>query len=369
MSSQPSTVRFRHAPLLGVLASVALFFVLVVGLCGCEGTPSKRAAAPEENAVERLEGGRFRARRTLMGTFFVIQVSQVDEATAHRAMNAALDEVERVEALISEWRESSEISEVIRAAGGDPVVVGPELLDVLIAAQQASRQTRGAFDVSFAACGSLWDFERRTIPATDALAQCLERVDYRQIELDVNRSTVRLRQKGMRIGTGGVGKGYGVDRAAELLEAEGIKNYIVDGGGDIRLRGQRAAGEPWRTGIAAPRARGELYATMVVGEGAVVSSGDYERFFEVDGVRYHHILNPQTGSPAGASMAVTVIAPTATQADALSTGFFVLGAQRALELVNTMPNVEALIFDKDGVVHTSQNFPVLDLVAGGTRAP
>jgi thiamine biosynthesis lipoprotein len=292
----------------------------------------------------------------LMGTQFGIQVVAADESRAREAIDAAFAEVARVEEALSEWRETSEISAVNRAAGGDPVAVGPELLDVLQRSVRASELTEGAFDVTFASCGHLWSFADPRIPNRSELDACLPRVDFRRIEIDPERSSVFLPHSEMRIGIAGIGKGYGVDRAAEVLESHGITDYIVDGGGDVRLRGRNLE-RPWSVGIAHPRQRGELLGTVELDRGSVVSSGDYMSFFERDGVRYHHILDPATGMPAREAIAVTVIAPEATEADALATGLFVMGPERGLRLVESLPGVEALLLTDDLTVHASRGFP------------
>jgi thiamine biosynthesis lipoprotein len=301
-----------------------------------------------------------RSRRMLMGTQFDIQVAGADEAAARAAITDAFAEVARVEELLSEWRESSEISEVNRQAGGRPVEVGPELFSVVESSIRISELTGGAFDVTFAACADLWSARKARVPSDDEIADCLSRVDFRLIRLDSRHSTLFLPRAEMRIGIAGIGKGFGVDRAAEVLEDRGFSDYIVDGGGDIRLRGRKLDG-PWRVGIRHPRRRDGLYATLRADRGSIVTSGDYEQFFERDGVRYHHILDPATGRPARGATSVTVIAPSAMEADALATGLFVLGPDRGLALVEALDDVEALFFDSGLIERHSSGFPPIDL--------
>ena len=292
----------------------------------------------------------------MMGTTFEIRVVAGSRGEAATAMQAAFDEVDRVEALLSEWRETSEISEVNRQAGRSPVRVGPELFQVLERSVWAAGVTGGAFDATFASCGHLWSFREARMPDPSEIERCLPLVDSGRLRLDPEGPEVFLPVKGMRIGIAGIGKGYGVDRAAGILEEHGIRDYIVDGGGDIRLRGTKL-GRPWRVGITDPRDRDALYATLALERGAIVSSGDYERFFERDGVRYHHILDPATGWPARDTVAVTVVAPTAMDADALATGLFVLGPERGLALAESLEGVEALFFDPTLTVRRSAGFP------------
>ena len=295
-----------------------------------------------------------------MGTRFEIQIVTGDTAAGREAIDAAYAEIDRVEQLLSEWRETSEISEVNRQASRQAVAVGPDLFTVVEQSVRISEITHGAFDVTFAGCGSVWSIRERRIPADREIDECLVHVGYRRLELDPVGSTIFLPTEQMRIGIAGIGKGYGVDRAAEVLEVHGIDGYIVDGGGDIRLAGSNVD-RPWIVGIADPRREGRLQATLEPGRGAIVTSGDYQRYFEKDGVRYHHILDPATGRPARGSVAVTVIAPTAIDADALATGLFVLGPERGIETVERLPQVEALIFGPDLVVHRSSGFPEIRL--------
>jgi len=325
----------------------ALLLALLAFLAGCSNSPDEEGQARRHLV---------RSEQMLMGTQFGIQIVASDESRAREAIHAAFGEVARVEEVLSEWRETSEISAVNRAAGGEPVVVGPELLDVVRRSIRMSELTEGAFDVTFAACGGLWSFADPRIPNGSELAECLPLVDYRRVEVDPERSSVFLPHGGMRIGIAGIGKGYGVDRAADVLESHGITDFVVDGGGDVRLRG-RNVDRAWSVGIAHPRQRGELLGTVELDGGSVVSSGDYMSFFESDGVRYHHILDPATGQPARAAVAVTVIAPTATEADALATGLFVMGPERGLRLVESLPGVEALLLTDDLAVHVSGGFP------------
>jgi thiamine biosynthesis lipoprotein len=312
----------------------------------------------------------FRARQPLMGTFFDIQVVGEDEDRARSAIAEAFAEIARVEELLSEWRESSQISEVNRNAGRGPVVVGPELYTVIERSIRISELTGGAFDVTFAACGGLWSFREGRVPAAEQIEACLDHVGYGRLRLDPGASSIELPAEGMRIGIGGIGKGFGVDRAAELLESHGFSDYIVDGGGDVRLSGA-TVGRPWRVGIAHPRRRGELYGRIEANRGAVVTSGDYERYFERDGRLYHHILDPATGRPATRSVAVTVMAPTALEADALATGLFVLGPDEGTALVERLDGVEALFFAPGLAVRRSSGFPEVEVevdVRAGTPA-
>jgi len=314
------------------------------------------SCSPAPEAVEGDAPVTLRDRRTKMGTFFEVQLVTADERAGRAAIEAAFDEIDRVEALLSEWQPTSEISELNRRAGQGPVPVGPELYAVLERSLEVAEATSGAFDVRFATCGGLWSFREPRIPSEDEIAACVAKLDDGAVVLDPDRRTAAITHPDVRIGIAGIGKGYGVDRAADVLERRGFDRFLVDGGGDVRVCGTNV-GRPWNVGIADPRRRGDLLGIVHAVGGAIVTSGDYESFFERDGVRYHHILDPRTGRPARASVAVTVIAPDATFADALATGLFVLGPAAGLERVERMSGVEALFVGPGLDRHASSGFP------------
>jgi thiamine biosynthesis lipoprotein len=234
--------------------------------------------------------------------------------------------------------------------------VHPEVFTLLQRSLWASESTHGAFDITFAGCGRLWSIRDERVPDERTLAACLQAVGYRRVRLDAWHSSVWLPDANMRIGLGGIAKGYGVDSAAEVLRRRGFGRFVVDGGGDLRVEGTDLDGA-WTVQIAHPRDPGRIFATLHLDRGAVVTSGDYVRYFERDGVRYHHILDPATGQPARRTVAVTVVAPSATDADALATGLFVLGPDRGLAALARLPGVEALFFDPQLQVRTSPGFP------------
>ena len=342
------------------------FALLAAGLCiqaaGCAPV-SDAAPAPAPGACRDLTPARpagtahhLRGDRQLMGTSFQVRVVTPDVAGGCAAIEDAFAEVAREEALFSEYQPASEISAINQAAGSAPVDVDAEVFGLLQRSLWASRVTSGAFDMTFAGCGGLWSVREKRVPDEESLARCLPRVGFQKVRLDERRSSVFLPDAGMRIGLGGIAKGYGVDRAVEVLRARGFTNVVVDGGGDLRVEGADVDG-PWTINIAHPRRADRVFETIHVARGAVVTSGDYLRYFERDGVRYHHIIDPATGRPAARSVAVTVIAPTATDADALATGLFVLGPERGLATLASLPGVEALYFAPDLSVHASPGFP------------
>jgi FAD:protein FMN transferase len=352
----------RHRSLLLRLAWALLAAASSIPAAGCApastAAPAPAASACRDLTPERAAGlsHHLRGERQLMGTSFQVRVVTPDVSGGCAAIEAAFAEVAREEALFSEYRPSSEISAVNRAAGEAPVQVDTEVFGLLQRSLWASRVTGGAFDMTFAGCGGLWSVREKRVPDAESVAACMPRVGYQKVRLDERESSVFLPEAGMRIGLGGIAKGYGVDRAVELLLSQGFKNVVVDGGGDLRVEGADVDG-PWAVNIAHPRRPGEIFETIRVARGAIVTSGDYLRYFERDGVRYHHIIDPATGRPADRSVAVTVIAPTATDADALATGLFVLGPERGLATLASLPGVEALYFAPDLGVRASRGFP------------
>lgn len=348
---------------LAAAAVCAAACLVALGCAAPAGSPESPAAAAVAVPCDDLSPAQppgaphhLRADRRLMGTAFQIRVVTADLARGCDAANAAFDEVARQEALFSEYSQSSEISAINHAAGEAPVDVDPEVFTLLQRSVWASTVTGGAFDITFAGCGRLWSIREQRVPDAQALAGCLQTVGYRRLQLDAWRSTAWLPEAGMRLGLGGIAKVYGVDRAAEVLRARGLTRFTVDGGGDLRVEGTDIDGA-WAVQIAHPREPGRVFETLRLDRGAIVTSGDYVRFFERDGVRYHHILDPATGQPARRTVAVTVIAPNATDADALATGLFVLGPERGLAVLDRLPGVDALFFDPDLNVIASRGFP------------
>jgi thiamine biosynthesis lipoprotein len=339
--------------------AAALALTVGVALAGCarrDAGSAKDAAAPVPDAAVRAAPDaaapavhRFQAQ--LMGTPWSLAIVG-DGVKAEAAAKAAFAEVARVEGVMSEWRPTSEVSR-LNAAGGAPVVLSPELFDLLRRARDLGDRSGGAFDVTWAALRGVWDFDAGRVPAPDAVAAAKARIDYRRLALDAATRTATL-PAGRAVGLGGIAKGHGIDRAAAVLREHGFSAFLVDGGGDLYVAGEKAPGQPWTVGVQHPRRRDELMVALPVRDAAVVTSGDYERFFEVEGRRYHHIIDPRTGMPADRSVAVTVRAADATFADALATALFVMGPERGVALAATLAGVDAAVLAADGrVVATS----------------
>lgn len=345
----------------------------LLGACGRTDAPAEKAppaqdAAPpaaeddaelqaEASALVRSDGTIF-AETELMGTRASVNlwVGPGGDALAGRdAITDAINEMARIEEIASEWRQDSDLSRVNRSSG-EPVEVPPELFEILDRAAKVSAATNGLFDVSFYGVGQLWKFEPGSRPPSpEAIAKHLPLVDWRAIELDANARTVRLAKPGMKIGLGAIAKGYAVDRASELLHARGFDNHIVEAGGDTQVSGQKGD-KPWRVGVQDPQRPDGRIGHIVATNESVVTSGNYARFFEWEGVHYTHILDPRTGWPIPADRtpkSVTVVAPNATDADAYCTAVSVMEPSEGLAFVEAHPALEAVIIGPDDHVYIS----------------
>ena len=293
--------------------------------------------------------------RSKMGSDFEITAVHSRQELAREAIEAAWVEIDRIEAMISSWQENSETSAINRNAGIRPVRVSSELFRLIRRAVKVSELTAGAFDITFAGVGDLWDFKASEpeVTSPEAIADALRYVGYRKIHLDPENQTVFLEDRGARIGFGAIGKGFAANRAALVLKEHGIRSGLVSAGGDLVAFGRREDGAPWDIAIAHPRDRSRVLARVPLTEQAVVTSGDYEKFFVVGGRRYSHIIDPRTGWPASGLQAVTVICPDAEMADALATAAFVLGPEDGLALIDRMQGVEALFVTRTGELRST----------------
>jgi len=288
----------------------------------------------------------------IMGTRVAVELWSEDAALAERAMGAVIAEMRRTDELMSTYKPESQLSQVNSHAHERPVEVDADILSVVERGLEMSRLSGGAFDITYASVGYLYDYRAHQRPTEAAIAAALPGVDYRQVVVDRETRSIRFLREGVRIDLGGIAKGYAVDRSIEKLRELGIRHAMVNAGGDTRLLGDRR-GKPWIVGIRDPRAEGRMVTRLPLADEAISTSGDYERYFEEDGVRYHHILVPGTGRSARAVRSATVLGPDATLTDALSTTVFVLGVERGMELVARMPGVEAVVVDAEGRIFYS----------------
>ena len=308
--------------ILGQLTTLAIIAVLLAG-CG-------RATRIKETSL-------------LMGTVVEITAEHKDSAVAKKAIKSALLEGERIESLLSIYKQESEISMINLKAGVEEVKVSGDSLYVIDESLSYSRLSDGAFDITVGPLIELWGFNggKRKVPRKSTIKKALALINYRKVTINREKSTVKLERRGMKIDLGAIAKGYAVDRMIAVLESKGIKEALVNAGGDIYALGNPAGKSAWEIGIRNPRKRSEIIDVIKVKDKAVATSGDYEQFFFAAGRRYSHIMDPRTGLPASGVVSVTVIAQTAMAADALSTTLFVLGKEEGDKLIKGLGNIEA----------------------------
>lgn len=318
-----------------VLGSVAL-------LVGCASLPMQS----EPVVVKRVQ--------MQMGTLVSVTAVARNEAVAHAAATAGFAEIRRLEELLSTWIAASELSRVNASAGIQPIYVSPETLTVVSRAIQAAEMTNGGFNIAIGPAVEAWSVtESQRIPEESELNALRPLVDLQAVHVDVRKQTIYLDKPGMRIDVGGIGKGYAADQAVEALRKAGAIAGVVALSGDIKTFGRLPGGKKFPVGIQHPRKDGTVLAWIDLEDEAISTAGDYERFFERDGVRYHHILDPHTLRPARRCQSVTVVAREGIWADGLDTGIFVMGAELGMQLVEALPDVEAIIVDAEGHVHVS----------------
>lgn len=295
---------------------------------------------------------------TLMGSRFDITMVGKDEKDAEQYIDEAIIEIERIENLISEWRPQTQISEVNRNAGIRPVKVDREVLRLTQSAIQFSKMTQGAFDISIVAMDKIWKFDgsMTTMPTEEAIKKSIEKVDYQNIELDTLASTIFLKKVGMKIGFGSIGKGYASDKARTLLESKGVAGGIINASGDLSTWGKQVNGKSWSIGITNPFQNDDFVAIVPMYRYAVTTSGSYEKFAEIDGKRYAHIINPKTGYPSTGICSATVFGTSAEIANGFSTSVMVLGVEKGLELIAKYPAYSCVLVTDSGKVIYSKNF-------------
>jgi thiamine biosynthesis lipoprotein len=310
------------------------------------------AAADGGAGTPARVGAWYSREAAIMGTSIRVELWERDAAAAAAAMTEVMDEMHRIDRAMSPHKPDSELSRINRDAAAGPVATSPEMCRLLARALDYSRLSDGAFDITFASVGRLYDYRERVRPDAAALAQARAAIGYRHLEVDEQAGTVRFGRPGMCIDLGGFAKGHAVENAAGLLRRRGIDQAIVTAGGDSRLLGDHG-GRPWTIGVRDPRRPGELAAVLPLRDVAVSTSGDYERYFEEDGVRFHHILDPRTGVSPDRVRSVTTIAADGLASEALSKCVFVLGVADGLRLVQSQPGADAVVVDAAGALHFS----------------
>jgi FAD:protein FMN transferase len=322
--------------------------------------------APTAHVVER--------KHPAMGTEIALTAWTSDDSRAEAAFAAVFGEFDRLDAMMSVWTEGSDIVRLNGAAGDHPVPVSTETREVLRVARQVSEWTDGRFDVTFAALSGLWKFDNQDkddrIPDRREIEKRLPLINYRDVEVDDREGTAFLKRKGMRVNLGGIGKGYAVDRSVDILRRSGMRDFMIQAGGDMYVGGTRGD-RPWRLGIRDPRGPADRsFAMLDLTDGTFSTSGDYERFFMKDGHRYHHILDLSVGEPARGCRSVTLVTERAVIADALAKGVFILGPDAGMALIERTPGVQGVIVSaKNEVLISSGLRGKLTLLAPPADAP
>ena len=287
-----------------------------------------------------------------MGTDVSVYLWADDPQVGQEAVEAVFAEVVRIDALMSTYKDDSVISEINRDAAQRPVAAGSELFKLILRSLDISVLTLGAFDVTYDSVGQHYDFRERERPDESTIAEELASVNYDYVHPDPDTETISFEQEGVRINLGGIAKGYAVEQGVQVLRLRGIRNAIVTAGGDTRLLGDRL-GTPWVVGVRDPRKDGEVAVRIPLEDEAISTSGDYERFFDEDGIRYHHIIAPDTGKPVDSVHSATIVGPDAVITDALSTSVFVMGVDLGLRLIATLPDYEGIVIDAGGRMYYS----------------
>ena len=294
----------------------------------------------------------YQYQQPVMGTIIRLELWANDRFRADRSMAKVMDEMHRIDHLMSHYKSDSELSLLNKSAARGWTGVSKELFALIDQSLLYSRLTRGAFDITYASVGYQYNFRFGKRPSNQQIKTTLSAVNYKNLVLDKKQQRLRYAVPGVLIDLGGIAKGYAVDRGIEILNRAGIRHAMIGLGGDSRMLGDRR-GRPWQLGVRHPRSHNAIVARLPLVNQAISTSGDYEQYFERDGIRYHHIIDPRTGDSARATRSVTVTGPDATQTDALSTGLFVMGNNQAMQLIESLDGYEAIIIDDKGKLSAS----------------
>ncbi len=299
----------------------------------------------------------------LMGNHFQISAVAEDEVTAFKAIDAAIAEIQRIEALLTTYKESSQTNMINEYAGIEPVRVDMEVFDLIERSLRISALTQGAFDITYGSVDKrFWNFDTAMdkLPDPVVAKSLVSLINYRNVILDRNEQTVFLKEKGMRIGFGGIGKGYAADRARMVMQQADVKSGIVNAAGDLTVWGNQADGSPWTIGVADPDRKQLPFASMHLTNVSVATSGNYEKYIMIGGKKYSHTIDPKTGYPVQGIKSVTIISGSAEVADAMATPIMVMGIKAGLNLINQVKGIACIIIDDDNGIHASKNINIKD---------
>lgn len=293
-----------------------------------------------------------------MGNRFEFTAIAKSKQSGDDAIDAAIAEVQRIESLLSSFKEDSQVNEINKFAGIKTVPVDREVIELIKRSTKISTVTQGAFDITYGSIDkSLWNFDinMTALPDQQTALKAVERINYKNVLVDEDAGTVMLKMEGMRIGFGGIGKGYAADQAKKLMQNMGIESGIVNAAGDLITWGTQLDGSPWTIGIANPDQKQDAFSALSISNMAIATSGNYEKYAVIDGKKYSHTINPKTGLPVHGIKSVSVICPSGELADALATPILVMGVSVGLNLINQLNNVACVIIDDDNRIYTSNN--------------
>ena len=294
----------------------------------------------------------------LMGNQFELTVVAHTREWANQMIDEGVREIQRIEKLLTTFSDDSETNLINRNAGIQPVTVSVETFRIIERSMKISSVTQGAFDITYGSIDkSLWNFDQTmtTLPSAKKAKKMVRLINYKNIELDAEKKTVFLKEKGMRIGFGGIGKGYAAEMAKEVMKKNGVASGIVNASGDLTTWGTQPGGKPWTIGIVHPDYKGYPFSFMNISDMAVATSGNYEKFVMINGKKYSHTIDPHTGLPVTGIKSVTIISPNAEICDAMATPVMIMGIEHGLNLINQLKQVECLIIDDNNKIYTSHN--------------
>ncbi|HVZ98179.1 MAG TPA: FAD:protein FMN transferase [Chitinophagaceae bacterium] len=300
----------------------------------------------------------FSREMKLMGNRFAFTVVAYTEEWANAMIDIGVKEVQRIEKILTTFKDDSETNLINRNAGIRPVQVSSEVLNIIERSLRISSITQGAFDISYGGIDkSLWNFDQNmtTLPSRETAKKMVRLINYKNIVLDRQNQTVFLREKGMRIGFGGIGKGYAAEMAKVIMKKHGVKSGIVNASGDLTAWGVQPNGSPWTVGIVHPDYKNHPFSYFSISDMAVATSGNYEKYAMIDGKKYAHTIDPRTGLPVSGIKSVTIISPNAEICDAMATPVMVMGVEKGLHLINQVKQVECVIVNDDNRIYTSKN--------------
>jgi FAD:protein FMN transferase len=294
----------------------------------------------------------------LMGNLFQLSAIGDNEDWANECIDAGIDEIRRIEKLLTTYNEESETALINRNAGIKPVAVCEETFNIIERSIKISRVTQGAFDITYGSVDKrLWNFDMNlhALPDKVTAKKMARLINYRNILLDKENLTVMLKEKGMRMGFGGIGKGYAAERAKLIMKEKGVKSGIVNASGDLATWGLQPNGKPWSIGIVDPNAKNKIFSSLDITDMAIATSGNYEKFILINGLKYSHTINPKTGLPIRGIKSVTIISQNAEIADAMATPVMIMGIVPGLNMINQMKGIEAIVVDDNDIIYTSKN--------------